>query len=52
MLNSALQYAALHRDRFLLELKDLLEIPSISALPQHQADCERAAAWLAAALLG
>ena len=46
MLNQALQYAILHRDRFLLELKELLEIPSISALPEHKPDMQRAAQWL------
>ena len=30
--------------------KDLLRIPSISALPQHAADCRRAAEWLVDAL--
>jgi len=30
--------------------RDLLRIPSISALPQHAGDCRRAAAWLADAL--
>lgn len=46
MPNTALQYATLHRDRFLLELKELLEIPSISALPEHKPDMERTAHWL------
>ena len=46
MPNTALQYATLHRDRFLLELKELLEIPSISALPEHKPDMERTAQWL------
>ena len=46
MLTDALQYAQLHRDRFLLELKELLEIPSISALPEHKPDMQRAAQWL------
>jgi acetylornithine deacetylase/succinyl-diaminopimelate desuccinylase-like protein len=30
--------------------KDLLRIPSISALPEHAADCRRAAEWLVEAL--
>jgi acetylornithine deacetylase/succinyl-diaminopimelate desuccinylase-like protein len=46
MLTDALQYAQLHRDRFLLELKELLEIPSISALPEHKPDMQRTAQWL------
>ncbi len=46
MLNQALQYATLHRERFLLELKELLEIPSVSALPEHKPDMQRAAQWL------
>ena len=46
MLNEALQYTRLHRDRFLLELKELLEIPSISALPENKPDMQRAAHWL------
>lgn len=47
MLNSALQYAQTHRDDQLHELKDFLSIPSISALPEHKADMQRAAKWLA-----
>ena len=47
MLNEALQYATAHRDQFLVELKDLLAIPSISALPEYKPDVERAARWLA-----
>ena len=47
MLNEALQYATAHRDQFLVELKDLLAIPSISAMPEHQPDVQRAAHWLA-----
>ena len=46
MLNQALQYATSHRERFLLELKELLEIPSISALPENKPDMRRAAQWL------
>jgi acetylornithine deacetylase/succinyl-diaminopimelate desuccinylase-like protein len=36
-----------HRDRYLDELKALLAIPSISALPQHAADVRRCAEWCA-----
>jgi acetylornithine deacetylase/succinyl-diaminopimelate desuccinylase-like protein len=38
------------RDRVLGELVELLSIPSISTLPEHAADCRRAAEWLAAHL--
>ena len=34
------------RDRLLAQLNDFLSIPSISALPEHAADCRRAAGWL------
>ena len=36
-----------HRSRFLNEFLDLLRIPSISALPDHAADVQRAAEWVA-----
>jgi len=42
----ALAYAREHRDRFLGELVEWLRIPSISALPEHGPDCERAARWI------
>ncbi len=41
------EYARTHRERFLEELKALLRIPSISTLPEHKPDVERAAQWLA-----
>jgi acetylornithine deacetylase/succinyl-diaminopimelate desuccinylase-like protein len=41
-------YARTHHQRFLDELKELIRIPSISTLPQHAADAQRAAEWLAA----
>jgi acetylornithine deacetylase/succinyl-diaminopimelate desuccinylase-like protein len=47
MLNEALQYAHLHRADFLSELKEFLSLPSISALPEHRADMQRTAHWLA-----
>jgi acetylornithine deacetylase/succinyl-diaminopimelate desuccinylase-like protein len=46
MLNAALQYANLHRDSFLTELREFLSIPSISALPDHKPDIQRTAQWL------
>ena len=36
-----------HRDRYVTELKEYLAIPSISALPAHQADVRRCAEWTA-----
>lgn len=47
-MTTAHDYASAHASRFLDELKDLLRIPSISTLPQHAADVQRAAEWLAA----
>jgi acetylornithine deacetylase/succinyl-diaminopimelate desuccinylase-like protein len=39
-----------HREARLESYKALLRIPSISALPQHAADCRTAAEWIAADL--
>ena len=39
-----------NRDRFLAELKEFLRIPSISTLPEHRPDVERAAAFVADSL--
>ena len=50
MSSSALQFAGQNHPRFLEELKELLRIPSISTLPEHNADCRRAAELLAAEL--
>ena len=36
-----------HQPRFLEELLDFLRIPSISALPEHAGDVQRAAEWVA-----
>jgi acetylornithine deacetylase/succinyl-diaminopimelate desuccinylase-like protein len=36
-----------HRDERLESYKELLRIPSISALPEHKPDIERAARWIA-----
>jgi len=35
-----------HRDRFINELLEFLRIPSISSLPDHRADVQKAAEWL------
>ena len=48
MSSSAVAYARQHQPRFLDELKALLRIPSVSTLPEHKADCRRAAEALAA----
>jgi acetylornithine deacetylase/succinyl-diaminopimelate desuccinylase-like protein len=44
--DTALQYAHEARERFLTELVELLRIPSISTLPEHRGDMERAATRL------
>jgi acetylornithine deacetylase/succinyl-diaminopimelate desuccinylase-like protein len=40
------KFAEREQPRMLRELNEFLSIPSISALPQHAADCRRAAEWL------
>ncbi len=42
----SISYAQAHRDQFLDELKTFVAIPSISTLPQHRDDVQRAANWL------
>ena len=44
-------YMEANKDRFLNELFELLRIPSISAEASHKPDMQRAAEWLAAALV-
>ena len=44
-MNNVIDHINTNRDRYLDELKDFLAIPSISALPQHQADVRRCAEW-------
>ncbi len=46
MLEQALQFASDHQEEHLNELIDLLQIPSISTLPEHKDDVQRAADWL------
>ncbi len=47
MPSAAIDYARQNSSRFLDELKTLLRIPSISTLPEHNADVFGAATWLA-----
>lgn len=46
MLERALEHAHSQQERYLRELFDLLRIPSISTLPEHKPDMQRAAEWL------
>jgi acetylornithine deacetylase/succinyl-diaminopimelate desuccinylase-like protein len=42
----AIQYAEEHKDPFLEQLFEVLRIPSISTLPEHEEDITRTAGWL------
>lgn len=42
-----LDYARRHRDRFVRELQHFVQIPSVSAQPEHAAAVRRCAEWLA-----
>jgi len=44
------RYLEPRREERLASLKELLRIPSISALPEHVGDCRRSAEWVAADL--
>jgi acetylornithine deacetylase/succinyl-diaminopimelate desuccinylase-like protein len=46
-MNPIIDFINTNRDRYVSELKEYLAIPSISALPQHQADVRRCAEWTA-----
>ena len=46
-IDKVVDYINVQRDRYVDELKQYLAIPSVSALPQHQADVRRAAEWSA-----
>src|SRR5256886_545095 len=46
-MDKVIDFININRDRYLDELKALLAIPSISALPQHAADVKRCAEWCA-----
>jgi acetylornithine deacetylase/succinyl-diaminopimelate desuccinylase-like protein len=50
MSSSPATFAQQNHPRFVDELKALLRIPSISTLPEHKADCRKAAELLAAEL--
>ena len=47
MSSPAVVYARENQQRFLNELKDLLRIPSVSTAPEHKADVQRAAEFVA-----
>jgi hypothetical protein len=47
-MEKVIDFINVHRDRYLDELKGLLAIPSISALPEHAADVRRCAEWCGA----
>jgi acetylornithine deacetylase/succinyl-diaminopimelate desuccinylase-like protein len=44
-MENVIDFINLNRDRYLDELKTLLAIPSISALPEHKDDVRRCAGW-------
>jgi acetylornithine deacetylase/succinyl-diaminopimelate desuccinylase-like protein len=46
-MDKVIDYINVNRERYLEELKALLAIPSISALPQHAGDVKRCAEWCA-----
>lgn len=49
-MNAIDQYVETHKTRFLDELKELIRIPSISTLPEHKGDVQKAAQFVADAL--
>jgi acetylornithine deacetylase/succinyl-diaminopimelate desuccinylase-like protein len=46
-MNAVIDFINTNRDRYVDELKGYLAIPSISALPEHEADLRRCAEWTA-----
>jgi acetylornithine deacetylase/succinyl-diaminopimelate desuccinylase-like protein len=46
-MDNVIDFINVNRDRYIDELKTLLAIPSVSALPQHKADVRRCAEWCA-----
>ncbi|NKQ35889.1 MAG: dipeptidase [Chloroflexi bacterium] len=49
-MSTAIEYAQNHREDHLNELFDFLRIPSVSTQPEHDADIQKAARWLAEAM--
>jgi len=47
-MDRVIDFINLNREKYLDELKALLAIPSISALPEHKADVQRCAEWCGA----
>src|SRR5262245_16267181 len=50
-MDKVIDFINVNRDRYLEELKTLLAIPSISALPEHAADVKRCADWVSDEML-
>ncbi len=46
MPNTTIKHVQANQDRYLEQLFEFLRIPSISALPEHKPDIQRAAEWL------
>jgi acetylornithine deacetylase/succinyl-diaminopimelate desuccinylase-like protein len=46
-MEKVVDYIHVQRDRYIEELKQYLAIPSVSALPEHQADVRKCAEWTA-----
>ena len=46
-MDNVIDFINVNREKYVEELKSLLAIPSISALPEHAADVKRCAAWCA-----
>jgi acetylornithine deacetylase/succinyl-diaminopimelate desuccinylase-like protein len=44
-MDNVIDFINVNRDRYIDELKALLAIPSVSALPEHKADVRRCAEW-------
>ncbi|MGD8603136.1 MAG: M20/M25/M40 family metallo-hydrolase, partial [Anaerolineales bacterium] len=46
-MKKAIEYAHQHQDQYLKDLIEFVRIPSISTLPEHNEDMQRAAKWIA-----
>jgi acetylornithine deacetylase/succinyl-diaminopimelate desuccinylase-like protein len=49
-INKAIEYAHQNRDQFLQELIDFCKLPSVSTDPDHKADMQKTADWVASKL--